>query len=53
MFGYRYMFFNEQMKTWTHEALGGSFMPSTTLQLPIKTWTAGKWRWRRPGAASG
>ncbi|AZG78838.1 TolC family protein (plasmid) [Methylocystis rosea] len=42
MFGYRYLFSRDQMKTWDRMTLSGSFMPSTTLQLPIKTWTAGK-----------
>lgn len=42
MFGFRYMFSPERMKTWDRITLNGTFMPSTTLQLPIKTWTAGK-----------
>ncbi|MGD9657932.1 MAG: TolC family protein, partial [Methylocystis sp.] len=42
MFGFRYMFSPEKMKTWNRITLNGTFMPSTTLQLPIKTWTAGK-----------
>lgn len=42
MFGFRYMFSPEQMKTWNRMTLSGTFMPSVTLQLPIKTLAAGQ-----------
>lgn len=42
MLGFRYMFSPENIKTWNRVTLSGTFMPSVTLQLPIKTIAAGK-----------